>query len=237
MSYLLVVLLVGLLILIHELGHFLAARWVGIPVRRFSIGFGPKVWGIRRGGTEYWISAVPLGGYVLLELEDERAYFRIPLGRRLVFFLGGPLANLVLPVPLFAILNVLGGDVSLQAVVIAPVLQTGETLAALLAAIPQLFSRPDAVAGVLGIVVQGGHFVGADLARALRFMVLLSLNLAVLNLLPIPVLDGGKILLLLLEKVHPKSVRLYVPLCLVGAVLILGLLTYTTVLDIRRLIM
>jgi len=237
MSYLLIVLLVGLLILVHELGHFLAARWVGIPVRRFSIGFGPKVWGIRRGRTEYWISAVPIGGYVMLDLQDQQAYFRIPLGKRLVFFLGGPLANLVLPVPLFAVLNVLGGNVSLYGVFVAPVIQTGETLAALLAAIPQLFSRPDAVAGVLGIVVQGGHFVGADAARALRFMVLLSLNFAVLNLLPIPVLDGGKIVLLLLEKVHPKSVRLYVPFCLVGAVLILGLLAYTTVLDIRRLIM
>ncbi|MHC4177387.1 MAG: site-2 protease family protein [Planctomycetota bacterium] len=237
MSYVLIVFLVGLLILIHELGHFLAARWVGIPVERFSIGFGPKVCGIRRGRTEYWISAVPIGGYVMLDLEDEQAFFRISPGRRLLFFLGGPVANFLLPVPLFAILNVLGGDVSFHAVVVAPVIQTGETLAALLAVLPQLFNRPDAVSGVLGIVVQGGHFVGTDLAKAMQFAILLSLNLAVLNLLPIPVLDGGKILLLLLEKVHPKSVRLYVPLCLVGLVLILGLVAYTTVLDVRRLIM
>ncbi len=237
MSYLLIMLLVGLLILIHELGHFAAARWVGIPVKRFSVGFGPKIWGVRRGGTEYWISAVPLGGYVMPNLEDEQAYFRIPRGRRLVFSLAGPLANLLLPLPLFAILNVLGGEVSFYAVVIAPVIQTGEALKGMLAAMLQLFSRPDALSGVLGIVVQGGHFVGADLGRAIQFMILLSLNLAVLNLLPIPVLDGGKILLLLLEKVHPKFVRLYVPLCVLGLVLVLGLFAYTTVLDVRRLIM
>ncbi len=237
MSYLLIVLLIGLLIFIHEMGHFLAARWVGIPVARFSLGYGPRLWSLRRGGTEYWISAVPVGGYVLPEVEDEQALLRIPPAKRLVFFLGGPAANLVLPVPLFAILNVLAGDPSLHGVVIAPWIQTGEMLAGFLAALPQLFARPDAVSGVVGIIAQGGRFVGTDVARAAQFAILLSLNLAVLNLLPIPVLDGGKILLLTLEKVHPKLIRLYVPLSLVGLVLILGLLAYTTVLDISRLIM
>ena len=116
-------------------------------------------------------------------------------------------------------------------------IQTGEALEGMLAAMQQLFSRPDALSGVLGIVVQGGHFVGTDLGRAIQFMILLSLNFAVLNLLPIPVLDGGKILMLLLEKVHPKFVRLYVPLCVLGLVLMLGLVAYTTALDVRRLIM
>ena len=237
MSYLLIMLLVGLVILIHESGHFAAARWVGIPVKRFSVGFGPKIWGVRRGGTEYWISAVPLGGYVLPDVEDEQEFFRIPRARRLVFSLGGPLASLLLPIPLFAILNVLGGEVSFHAVLIAPVIQTGEALQGMLAALQQVFSRPDALSGVLGIVVQGGHFVGTDLGRAIQFMILLSLNIAVLNLLPIPVLDGGRILMLLLEKVHPKFVRLYVPLCVLGLVLMLGLVAYTTALDVRRLIM
>ena len=117
MSYLLVAFLLGLLILVHELGHFLAARWVGIPVQRFSVGFGPRLWGFRRGGTDYWLSAVPLGGYVLPEVEDERAYFRIPRARRIVFSLGGPAANLLLPVALFALLNVAGGDRSLYGLV------------------------------------------------------------------------------------------------------------------------
>jgi regulator of sigma E protease len=237
MTYLLAVILIGLLILIHELGHFLAARWVGIPVQRFSIGFGPRLLGRTWGETEYWISAVPLGGYVMLAVEDEQAYFRIPLGKRLAFSFGGPLANLLLPVLLFAILNVLGGQLSLHAVVVAPVIQTGETLGELLAMIPQLLSRPGAVSGVVGIVVQGGHFIGTDATAALRFAILLTLNLAVLNLLPIPVLDGGKIVLHLLEKLHPKATRLYVPASLLGLVFILGLVVYTTVLDVGRLVL
>jgi regulator of sigma E protease len=53
-------------IIIHELGHFLAARWRGLVVERFSIGFGPRLWGWTSGGVDYRISAIPLGGYVAL---------------------------------------------------------------------------------------------------------------------------------------------------------------------------
>lgn len=235
MSYVLIVLLVGFLILIHELGHLLAARWVGIPVSRFSIGFGPKLWGFRRGGTEYWLSAVPLGGYVLLEVEDERAYFRIPPRKRLAFALGGPAANLLLPVALLAMAAVLRGDVSLHAVFVAPVVQTWEMTVGLVCLIPQLFANPEGVSGVLGIVVQGGRIVGTDFSRAVQLAVLLSVNLGVLNLLPIPVLDGGKIIMLLMEKLHPKAIRLHLPLTLLGLAFILGLVVYTTVMDIGRL--
>src|SRR5574338_1677881 len=67
--WLLVVL--GGLVAFHELGHFLAARWVGVKVLKFSIGFGPKLFRRQVGETEYLVSAVPLGGYVKLFGEDE----------------------------------------------------------------------------------------------------------------------------------------------------------------------
>src|SRR5215213_4809364 len=56
----------GVLIFVHELGHFLVARWYGIKVLAFSLGFGPKLVKVTRGDTEYCISAIPLGGYVKL---------------------------------------------------------------------------------------------------------------------------------------------------------------------------
>jgi len=58
------VFVLGVLIFVHELGHFLMARRIGVRVITFSLGFGPKIVGFRRGDTEYCISAVPLGGYV-----------------------------------------------------------------------------------------------------------------------------------------------------------------------------
>ncbi|HEY0035528.1 MAG TPA: RIP metalloprotease RseP, partial [Longimicrobium sp.] len=65
---------IGVLVTIHEAGHFFAAKWVGIQVPRFSIGFGPKLVGFKRGETEYVISAIPLGGYVKMAgMEDDEA--------------------------------------------------------------------------------------------------------------------------------------------------------------------
>ncbi|HEX8453143.1 MAG TPA: RIP metalloprotease RseP [Longimicrobium sp.] len=65
---------IGVLVTIHEAGHFFAAKWVGIQVPRFSIGFGPRVIGFTRGETEYVISAIPLGGYVKMAgMEDDEA--------------------------------------------------------------------------------------------------------------------------------------------------------------------
>lgn len=60
----------GVLIFVHELGHFVMARRIGVRVLTFSLGFGPKLLSFRRGDTEYCISAVPLGGYVKMAGEN-----------------------------------------------------------------------------------------------------------------------------------------------------------------------
>ena len=72
MTILSTIVLLGVLIFVHELGHFWAAKSVGVGVERFSIGLGPRLWGFRRGETEYVIAAIPLGGYVKMQgMEDE----------------------------------------------------------------------------------------------------------------------------------------------------------------------
>ncbi len=92
MPYVAVTFVVGLLIAIHELGHLLVAKLCKIPIAEFSIGFGPKLVGRRYGDTTYWLSAIPLGGYVLPGVDEEefRAY---PAVHRVLFALGGPVAN------------------------------------------------------------------------------------------------------------------------------------------------
>src|SRR5260370_16921357 len=70
-----IVLVLGTMILVHEIGHFIAAKLFGVRVEVFSVGFPPRLWGIRRGGTDYRISAIPLGGYVKMagdNISEER---------------------------------------------------------------------------------------------------------------------------------------------------------------------
>jgi len=74
------VVVLGVLIFVHELGHFAAAKAVGIEVQRFSIGLGPKLFGFRRGETEYVLSAIPLGGYVKMGGMDDEVMERVEGG-------------------------------------------------------------------------------------------------------------------------------------------------------------
>ena len=67
-----IVLLLGGLIFVHELGHFIVAKALGVKVVRFSIGFGPRLFGFVRGETEYRISLLPLGGYRVVADEVDR---------------------------------------------------------------------------------------------------------------------------------------------------------------------
>ncbi len=76
------VVVLGVLIFVHELGHFLAARSVGIAVERFSIGLGPRIAGFTRGGTEFVISIIPLGGYVKMSGMDDEVMEAIEGGKK-----------------------------------------------------------------------------------------------------------------------------------------------------------
>src|SRR5881628_59032 len=67
------ILVFGLVIFVHELGHFLAAKWMGVYTPRFSIGFGPALWRKRKGETEYILAAFPLGGYVRMASRHDEA--------------------------------------------------------------------------------------------------------------------------------------------------------------------
>lgn len=94
----------GLMILVHEWGHFLAARFFGVRVEVFSIGFGPRLWGIKRGATDYRISALPIGGYVRMAGDnafEERQgapdeMFSKPRWQRILIALSGPSMNILM---------------------------------------------------------------------------------------------------------------------------------------------
>lgn len=96
--------LLGVVILVHEWGHYAAARLCGIRVDVFSIGFGPRVWGWKRGSTDYRVSVLPLGGYVKMAgdnpLEEREGapdeFLSKPRWQRAIVAVAGPLMNIVL---------------------------------------------------------------------------------------------------------------------------------------------
>src|SRR5271166_6126898 len=90
--------LIGVMILIHELGHFWAARVFDVKVDAFSFGFGPRLFGFRRGDTDYRFSLILLGGYVKMageqasdgNLDDPRSFLAKPRWQRLIIAFAGP---------------------------------------------------------------------------------------------------------------------------------------------------
>jgi regulator of sigma E protease len=97
-------LVLGLMVLVHEFGHFIVAKWCGVRVETFAIGFGKRVVGFRRGGTDYQINALPLGGYVKMAGEipgeetsnDPGELNNHPRWQRMLIALAGPVANFAL---------------------------------------------------------------------------------------------------------------------------------------------
>ena len=110
----------GVLVFVHELGHYLVARWCGVKILRFSIGFGKPLltWKVGRDQTEWSLSPIPLGGYVRMLDEEEggeidpaevhRAFNRLPLLKRSAVVIAGPAANFLLAIVLYAVLGMSG---------------------------------------------------------------------------------------------------------------------------------
>ena len=108
----------GVLIFVHELGHFLMARRIGVRVLTFSLGFGPKLLNVKRGGTEYCISAIPLGGYVKMageNPEDSRTgapdeFLSKSKWQRFQVLVMGPVMNLLLALIVMALVYYQGAQ-------------------------------------------------------------------------------------------------------------------------------
>ena len=367
------IIVLGILIFIHELGHFLLAKMMGVSVEKFSLGFGPKLIGTKIGETEYLLSAFPLGGYVkmfgeggyieggdihnpggvdnapadefqlgslheMTAAEKERSFAHKPVLARIAIVVAGPVFNLLFAWLIFIVLSMIGvptvtpkigealkdkpaakagiqkGDI-ITAINNKPVKQWDQIAEGVAASKgqPLTFSvkreakeisftitpEPRVSKNLFGEKVNGyaigvasagevvtEHFnpyeavikgteqtwkvidltfmslvkmaqrvvpmesvggpimiakMAGDMAEAggssfLAFMALLSINLGVLNLLPVPVLDGGHLLFYFMELIFrrpvPQKIREYAQQ--IGMVLLLGLMVLAFYNDIIR---
>lgn len=142
------IVLLGLLIFVHELGHFLVAKYFGVRVEVFSLGFGPKLFKFKRGDTTYAISAIPLGGYVKMFGDDPTAnvesdqkkfsFTHKPVGQRIAVVLAGPLMNFFFAILIFAVVAMIGeqalapklGDIETKSAAFAQGFRDGDTVKA-----------------------------------------------------------------------------------------------------------
>lgn len=344
-----VIVLLGVLIFIHELGHYLVARISGVGVVKFSLGFGPKIFGKKIGETEYVLSWIPLGGFVKLlgeskdELlppdEEKKSFLKQPTWKKLLIVVAGPVFNFLLALVIFVVIFMYGvpsltteiGEVQKQSAAYSAGLMSGdkiisvdgkkikhwEEIRPLIAAgkgkvaeiiverqtgikhflIKPMASKSKNVFGedvptyllgispsgksiierknpwdaaitacektweiskltVLAVVKMvegtisprtlGGPIFIAQVAGAqvkegiipfVLFMALLSINLGVINLFPIPVLDGGHIAFYLIEMVIRREVSIRVKEVAqqIGFALLLMLMIFVVFIDIERM--
>jgi regulator of sigma E protease len=352
-NVLIAILILGVLIFVHELGHFMVAKWSGVTVLRFSLGFGPRLLAWRRGVTEYAVSAIPLGGYVKMLGDDpedevpiaeqEFAFSQQPLAKRSAIVLAGPLMNLITACVAFTIVfAIYGAGTPTEAPKIGGVmegmaaakagLKRGDTVLSVdgasvaswdalsqavrasggkalalevkredgsveqVTAVPE--ERPERSAfgeeigkayligieryveiapvslvnavglgiyetyfwvkmtlmsvvkifqgsisardlgGPILIVQAAGQQAERGLDYLIRFLGLISVNLGVLNLLPIPVLDGGHLLFFSFEAVRgrPLALRQREMAQQVGLFLLLALMVFVFYNDISRIV-
>ncbi len=111
----------GVVVFVHELGHFLVAKFVNIKVERFAIGFGPRLVGFKKGETDYCICAVPLGGYIKMlgqedfaplkdEKPDPRSYAAKSVGQRFAVIAAGVIMNAIFAVLAFSVVGMVGKE-------------------------------------------------------------------------------------------------------------------------------
>ena len=367
------IIVLGILIFVHELGHFLLAKTLGVSVEKFSLGFGPKLIGKKIGETEYLLSAFPLGGYVkmfgeggfieggesdprpedenaqsgvtsepvlreLTEDEKRRSFAHKPVLTRIAIVMAGPVFNLVFAWFIFMVLymvgvptvtakigealkdkpaaragiqkddiittingkpikrwdevaegvsaskgqpvslsvkrgeqlvsfsitpepriskNLFGERISGYAIGVASAgevvteyynpfqaavrgtVQTWKVIDLTVMSLVKMVQRivpMDSVGGPIMIAKMAGEQASAGIAPFLAFMALLSVNLGILNLLPVPVLDGGNLLFYFCELIFrrpvPQKIREYAQQ--IGMVLLLGLMVLAFYNDIIR---
>ena len=228
--------LLGFLIFIHELGHFLVAKAFNVKIKQFAIGFGPTIWKKQGKETSYELKAVPMGGFVNMlgeeePVEDERAYNKKSKPQRICILLAGVLVNIIFGLILCAIIatSILGFTRGISF--------TGEFLVETFKGIGQLFTgqvKAEQLVGVVGISDMVVETRGIqDFAY---MMAVISVSLGVTNLLPFPPLDGGKILLLILEAIRKKPLKQQteIGIQMAGFLLLIGLSIFVTYNDITR---
>lgn len=233
-----VIFLLGFLIFIHEGGHFTVAKLCNVKVNQFAIGFGPKIIEFKGKETLYALRLIPLGGFVSMEGEngdsnEERAFNNASILKRIAIVVAGATVNIIFGLILYFCL------ISILANARVALFETRDLLIEILDSLRQLFT------GKIGIDQMTGPVgISSTVAKTttitdfVYLMSVISISLGITNLLPIPALDGGKFVLLIIEAIRGKKIKQEVELKiqLLGFSFLMALAVLVTYKDIVRLL-
>lgn len=245
-----IIFLLGFLVLIHEGGHFLIAKLCKVKVNEFSIGFGKTIWKKQGKETLYSVRIIPLGGFVQMEGEaedsaDSRAFTNVSIPKRIAIVSAGAIVNILFGIIVyFLLISTIGlqfadpsKDTILNRIYYGGI-NTWEFILSIFDSVKMLFTQGLAVdqmtgpVGISQIVIQASGFV-----NYIYILAIISVSLGVTNLLPIPALDGGKIVLIIIEAIRRKKITLETEakITLIGFSLLIALSLYVTYHDIIRI--
>ena len=245
-----IIFLLGFLIFIHEGGHFLVAKLCKVKVNEFAIGFGKKIWQKQGKETKYAIRMIPLGGFVSMEGEVESSdvegsFSKASVWKRMAIVVAGATVNIIFGILVYFILMSTVGiqfvdpakDTFLNRIYYGA-LGTWEFILMLFESIKVLFTgglSADQMVGIVGISEVVATTAG--FANYIYLLAVISISLGITNLLPIPALDGGKILILLIEVIRRKPIKpeTEVTIQLLGFSILLALTLFVTYNDIIRI--
>ncbi len=237
----------SLIVLVHEMGHFLAARSVGVRIYEFSIGFpfSPKILTLfRNRETEFTLRLLPLGGFVSFSKDKEEVagdLFGAPYLNRALIMSAGSLFNIIFAFLIFVPVLIAGKHIPFAEAVWISAKTVWAVLSGTITVIFNLFSGHASTEGLLGpvgIAAVAGKAASKGLLSLVYFTGLLSMSLGVMNLIPLPALDGGQLFMLLIESVRrrPLSLETYQMVNMVGLTLFLILTVIVTYRDVVKLV-
>ena len=237
-STLKIIILLGFLVLIHEGGHFLVAKFFKIKVNEFAIGFGPTIFTKEKGETKYALRLIPLGGFVNMEGEEERSdeegsFSMASIPKRIAIVAAGGLVNIFFGILIYYVIASISENNLYHGLI-----YTKDFIVSILESIIMLFSGGVSADQMVGIVGISDIVVSTNgIMQYLYIMAVISVSLGITNLLPFPPLDGGKILIYLIEWVRRKPLKEETELKIQtwGFAILIALAIYVTYNDIIRI--
>jgi len=232
-----IIIILGVLVFIHEGGHFLVAKLFKIKVNEFAIGFGPTVFSKVKGETKYALHLIPVGGFVDMEGEAERSdaegsFSKASIGKRIAIVAAGALVNIVFGLLIYFILVTVKVNISTAVVAVK------DFIISVIESLKLLFTggmNPNQMVGIVGISDIVANTKG--ISNYLSIMASISVSLGVTNLLPIPPLDGFKIVIYIIEAIRRKPLKeeTEIKIQYWGIAILLALFIFVTYNDIARI--